>query len=368
MRGLGSFVAEEVGASYDAASNSLRPPRKILGFSQTEEDGTILVHYISDKENISHKEAEDFIEKEVKEWVFSLKKDADITLGRIGKLVKNQNDTYTLQQYVAHNYDKNSFGLTSFVVTPVDKNYKPKVKYEQRPKVTKPSLPERKTAIDTDMKKNKDIPATPKLPPDQKAKGGDPKYNSFLDKNNPNLPNYILGFGIIIIVVIVIAGGYFFWSDLFPPTIPKSSQSQSEKVVKKQPAPKQEAPAGSEEAMTKAEPPAKVAQKPSKPPKKKTAPPAAAKPKKTKSVASPTTSFKYHVVYASHRSQSKAKRDVSRLKKEGYDAYMISANVKGVKYYRVSYAGFNSRREANNYLQDEILEVDDDSWVAGPSR
>jgi len=86
--------------------------------------------------------------------------------------------------------------------------------------------------------------------------------------------------------------------------------------------------------------------------------------KKTESTSAPTTLpkevvhtsvGKFTVQIASHPDEADAKKLAEELKKKGYAAFYVPANVKGQVYYRVSVGLFATQKEAASY-RSELIE------------
>ncbi|MFA6617703.1 MAG: SPOR domain-containing protein [Candidatus Neomarinimicrobiota bacterium] len=72
---------------------------------------------------------------------------------------------------------------------------------------------------------------------------------------------------------------------------------------------------------------------------------------------------KYTLQIASSRNQANANELLNRLKKDGYDAFIQTAVVKGDTYYRIRIGHFETYKQANSYKQHLINTSDYEPWV-----
>ncbi|MDE6271703.1 MAG: hypothetical protein K2M31_01690 [Muribaculaceae bacterium] len=94
LPGIGAFVAEHESASIDYVNGRIFPPSTTVSFNDAiiHDDGMI-VNSIARAEQIKYEEAEIILNQYLSEISADLLRDNEAQLGKLGRLVKNENDT-----------------------------------------------------------------------------------------------------------------------------------------------------------------------------------------------------------------------------------------------------------------------------------
>lgn len=118
--GLGAFLTQMKSAEIHKSTNAFYPPSKILSFNEqvVTNDG-LLVSYMSDAEQISYEEMLKKVTEATTAWKLQLAKGEKISLENIGELKLNEAGKIQFQPHYNINYLTSSFGLSSYVATPV---------------------------------------------------------------------------------------------------------------------------------------------------------------------------------------------------------------------------------------------------------
>ncbi len=112
---FGGIIGRKKSARYDKATHIFSPPFKDISFngSLQESDG-LLVNYIASDKKITHKEAFEFVQKEVNTWKEELQKNKRLVLEHIG-IFSLVNERIIFQPLLTKNFLPESYGLNSFM-------------------------------------------------------------------------------------------------------------------------------------------------------------------------------------------------------------------------------------------------------------
>ena len=120
--GFGAFLSQHKSAVLNKHTNSFYPPSKSLSFNkQLGSNDGLLVTYISEIENCSYEEMLQKVVAQVKEWQGILDNGERLTLENIGSLKSNKEGKVLFQPSYQLNHLTSSFGLSSFVSTPISR-------------------------------------------------------------------------------------------------------------------------------------------------------------------------------------------------------------------------------------------------------
>lgn len=119
---FGAFLTQMKSAVINDTTNSLYPPSKIVSFNEqlSSNDG-LLVSYMADAEKTSYEEMQQQIASVSQEWKKLMGAGERLSLSNIGQLWLNKEGKIQFQPSYQVNYLTSSFGLSSFVSTPVSR-------------------------------------------------------------------------------------------------------------------------------------------------------------------------------------------------------------------------------------------------------
>lgn len=117
---FGAFLTQVKSAFIESSSHTFYPPSKVLSFNEqlASNDG-LLVSHIAAVENTSYEEVQHTLKTVVKEWKKKLKEGERLVLNNVGSLKLNSEHKIVFQPSRQINYLTSSFGLSSFIATPV---------------------------------------------------------------------------------------------------------------------------------------------------------------------------------------------------------------------------------------------------------
>ena len=120
MPNFGAFLTQVKSASLNKITNTFYPPSKILSFNEqlSSNDG-LLVSYMATSENVSYEDMLVQVEEIAKEWKTKLAAEERILLPNIGILWLNKEGKIQFQPGNNVNYLTSSFGLSTYVSSPV---------------------------------------------------------------------------------------------------------------------------------------------------------------------------------------------------------------------------------------------------------
>lgn len=149
--GFGAFIRQTARSLHDAHSHSVRPPRAVIGFNPhlSKDDGQ-LINYITQKERLSSEKVRQFIHGTIATWQGSLRKNSEVKIEQVGKVILSRNGQYRFVQQVGVNYNTETFGMPSYVLKSIpsksskENNSMPSNhKSTPKPKLTNPSRKEK---------------------------------------------------------------------------------------------------------------------------------------------------------------------------------------------------------------------------------
>ena len=117
---FGAFLTQSRSAIIDSSSNTIFPPSKVVSFNEqlSKNDG-LLVSHMAEANHIPYDEMLEEVSLLVKEWRKTLKNGDAIELYGVGKLWYNSEGKVLFEPENKINYLTSSFGLSSFVASPV---------------------------------------------------------------------------------------------------------------------------------------------------------------------------------------------------------------------------------------------------------
>jgi hypothetical protein len=119
---FGAFLTQMKSAVINNATNSFYPPSKTISFNEqlTSNDG-LLVSYMADAEKMSYENMQKQIADVSLKWKKLLKEGNRLSLPNVGELWLNKEGKTQFQPSYEVNYLTSSFGLATFVTTPVSR-------------------------------------------------------------------------------------------------------------------------------------------------------------------------------------------------------------------------------------------------------
>ena len=117
---FGAFLTQIKSAQINRATNTFRPPTKLISFNEqlSSNDG-LLVSYMANAENGSYEEMLKEVLNTADEWKRQLRKGERLGLSNIGELWLNREGKIQFQPSNKINYLTSSFGLSSVISTTV---------------------------------------------------------------------------------------------------------------------------------------------------------------------------------------------------------------------------------------------------------
>jgi CCDC81-like prokaryotic HU domain 2/CCDC81-like prokaryotic HU domain 1/SPOR domain len=121
--GLGGFVSEYEPAAFDVSENKFLPPSKKITFkSDYSFQDSLLIKFISKKENLDKEKAKKILDDFVKEIKSGLKKGDKIDFSEIGTLLQTAKGEIQFKQSAESNLLTESYGLKSVKTKPIKSN------------------------------------------------------------------------------------------------------------------------------------------------------------------------------------------------------------------------------------------------------
>jgi len=120
--GFGAFLAHGKSAEIDKATNTLIPPSKTISFNAqlSKNDGLLVSHIAKDKK-LGYEEMLQEVEDVANTWNKRLTQGESIELYGIGKLFHNKDQKIQFQPEEKINFLTSSFGLSTFAITPIQR-------------------------------------------------------------------------------------------------------------------------------------------------------------------------------------------------------------------------------------------------------
>lgn len=118
---FGAFVSNRRAAEF-TQNNTFSPPQKELTFNSrlTYNDG-LVAKYISETENISYEEAQEYIKSVVEQWKEALATGQTITLDKIGSFHSGKDNNIVFEPAPKENFLTDSFGMSPITPQQVNK-------------------------------------------------------------------------------------------------------------------------------------------------------------------------------------------------------------------------------------------------------
>ncbi len=118
--GFGAFLSQLRSATINENTNSFYPPSKTLSFNGqlTSNDGLLIAH-MAEIERTSYEDMLQIVTEEVEVWKKALHRGERLSFENIGELKFNAQGKIQFQPSYQVNHLTSSFGLSSFVSTPV---------------------------------------------------------------------------------------------------------------------------------------------------------------------------------------------------------------------------------------------------------
>jgi hypothetical protein len=122
LPGFGGFVASYAPAKIHPINHTFLPPSKNIIFNAnlTRDDG-LLIHEIVMEENVSYGDASRAVDSFVSDILFRMDNGHEVMLEKIGIFQKDSSGNFYFDPDLAVNYLEESYGLTSFVSPPVNR-------------------------------------------------------------------------------------------------------------------------------------------------------------------------------------------------------------------------------------------------------
>mgnify|MGYP000594817816 FL=1 len=122
LPGFGAFISRRVPAQHFASTHTLYPPKKGLSFNaQIQQNDGLLVNYVATVESIPYQQAV----QEVRNYVRFLDHELDtkgvITLHKIGRFTRNEEQSLQFLPMYVVNYLPEAFGLATHETYAVDR-------------------------------------------------------------------------------------------------------------------------------------------------------------------------------------------------------------------------------------------------------
>ena len=118
--GFGAFLTQMRSAVIHGTTHTFYPPTKVISFNgQLSSNDGLLVSYMADAEKTSYEAMLERIIETAKQWKGQLQENKRLVLSNIGELWLNSEGKMQFQPSYQVNYLTSSFGLSSFVSTPV---------------------------------------------------------------------------------------------------------------------------------------------------------------------------------------------------------------------------------------------------------
>lgn len=117
---FGAFLTHVKSAFIDKTAHTFYPPSKVLSFNrQLQSNDGLLISYIAEAEKTSYEDVQKEMAKMVKEWGKQLKNGDTLILQNIGSFKPTKEGKLIFQPTKQTNFLTSSFGLSSFVSTPI---------------------------------------------------------------------------------------------------------------------------------------------------------------------------------------------------------------------------------------------------------
>lgn len=327
LPGFGGFIANRLPSKINEVQQRVEPARKIVAFNinLTQNDG-LLANHLSKSKGITFDEAN----REINEYVLQIKSEISLkkhyALKGIGDFYLNSENKTVFIPEADINFSKDTFGLFPITIRKIVREQEKQQVIEKAPHRTQPLKLEKTTS----QRSRKWI------------------YGTLLIA----LP---LTLGLLSQQTGLIQKADFNISSIFKPTH-QVSVTEEKKTENSIPVVESKSETS---VNTAPEPTTPVVSAPveTAPVEVKTTP----APEETK-VPNPTTSSNhYHIIGGSFGVAGNAEKFVKQLQAKGYQAYIAGINTKGLT--MVSYGGFKSDAEAQQFLQKIHVSENPQAWL-----
>lgn len=120
--GFGAFLAQSTSAKIDTTTHTFIPPSKAVSFNaQLSKNDGLLVSYIAKEKKLGYEEMLGEVEEVAKNWNRKLEQGESIEVFGIGRLWHNKEQKIQFQPEDKTNFLTSSFGLSTFVATPIQR-------------------------------------------------------------------------------------------------------------------------------------------------------------------------------------------------------------------------------------------------------
>ncbi len=117
---FGAFLTHVKSAFIDKTAHTFFPPSKVLSFNrQLQSNDGLLISYIAEAEKTSYEVVQEKMAETVKKWRQQLEKGETLILQNIGSFKPTKEGKLIFQPSKQTNFLTSSFGLSSFVSTPI---------------------------------------------------------------------------------------------------------------------------------------------------------------------------------------------------------------------------------------------------------
>jgi len=120
--GFGAFLTETSSARFNELTGTFSPPKKMISFnSQLKNNDGLLTNHIALEENLSYDNALISIKESISRWSEILDQNQILYLKNIGELQLNTERKLVFEPIGSTNYLTSSFGLSSILVTNIQR-------------------------------------------------------------------------------------------------------------------------------------------------------------------------------------------------------------------------------------------------------
>ncbi|MGN0032995.1 MAG: SPOR domain-containing protein [Candidatus Limimorpha sp.] len=151
---LGAFISKDCPASLDYISHRLTPPSREIAFnSHLLADDGLVIGYLSERLNVSYKEAAAMVHDFVMMKLAVLDVEGSVRLDGVGELIRISHEDYSFVPEAGANFHPDAFGLAAFSAQPVFRSeiyhqLSEKISAEQQQKNTVLTVQEEKSDED----------------------------------------------------------------------------------------------------------------------------------------------------------------------------------------------------------------------------
>lgn len=137
--GFGAFLTETSSARFNELTGTFSPPKKMISFnSQLKNNDGLLANHIALEKNLSYNEVLILIKENVSKWNETLENNTTLYLKNIGELVLNQDQKIIFDPIGSTNYLTSSFGLSSILVSNLERNTERKTSFTEKETIVIP--------------------------------------------------------------------------------------------------------------------------------------------------------------------------------------------------------------------------------------